>query len=155
MKRISSGQTFFVKKVLPFFLVAIALAPVGIIYAETGTLQPGTLAPAVAIAIFLAFLYPRLVWGLADEVYDGGDYLLVKRGSVEDRIQLSDVMNVSVTTMVNPPRITLRLARPSKFGTEVAFSPTRHPTLNPFARNPVAENLIERADAARVKRKMT
>ena len=152
MKRISSGQTFFLKKILPFFLVAVAFAPLLIIHAETGTYQPGTLAPAILVAILLAFIYPRLVWSLADEVYDGGDYLLVKRGRIEDRIAFSDIMNVGVTTMVNPPRITLRLARRSKFGDEIAFSPQRTPTLNPFARNPIADNLIERADAARVKR---
>ena len=152
MKRLSSGQTFFVKKVLPLLMVVIAFAPLFIIHAETGRFNPGTLAPAILIAILLAFIYPKLIWSLADEVYDGGDYLLVKRGRIEERIAFSDIMNVSVTTMVNPPRITLRLARPGKFGDEVAFSPQRTPTLNPFARNPIADNLIERADAARVKR---
>jgi len=152
MKRISSKQTFYVKKILPVILFAVAFAPMLVVYSETGSFHPGTVAPAILIAIFLAFIYPKLVWGLADEVYDGGDYLLVKRGDLEDRVALSDVMNVSASMMVNPPRITLRLARPSKFGNEVMFSPIRPATLNPFARNAVADDLIVRADAARVKR---
>ena len=152
MKRISSKQTFYLKKILPFFFVAMAVAPVVLTYWQSGKLHPGLLVPAILIAIVLAFIYPKLVWGLADEVYDGGDYLLVKRGDLEDRVALSDVMNVSASMMVNPPRITLRLARPSKFGNEVMFSPIRPATLNPFARNAVADDLIVRADAARVKR---
>jgi hypothetical protein len=121
-------------------------------YFETGRFYPGTLAPAALIVVVLALLYPKLIWGLADEVYDGGDYLLVKRGRIEERIALSDIMNVNSSTMVNPPRITLRLARRSKFGDEITFSPVRPMTLNPFARNAIAEDLIVRVDAARMKR---
>jgi hypothetical protein len=61
-------------------------------------------------------------------------------------------MNVNASTMTNPPRITLRLATPSKFGSEIAFSPARQFTLNPFAPSPVAEDLIVRVDKARTLR---
>jgi hypothetical protein len=152
MKRISSNQVFFVKRFLPILLVVIALAPVLLMYSESGRFHPAAVVPAVLIVFGLAVIYPKLVWSLADEVRDGGDYLLVKRGRLEDRIAFSDIMNVSASVMVNPPRITLRLARPSKFGDEVTFSPIRSMTLNPFARSAVAEDLIVRADAARVKR---
>ncbi|HST01948.1 MAG TPA: hypothetical protein VLJ84_09820, partial [Usitatibacter sp.] len=131
MKRISSSQVFFMKKILPFFLVVVAFAPVLLMYSRSGVFHPGAVMPAVLIVVVLAFIYPRLVWSLADEVRDGGDYLLVKRGRLEERIAFSDIMNVSASVMVNPPRITLRLARPSKFGDEVTFSPIRSMTLNP------------------------
>ena len=152
MKRISSNQVFFMKRFLPALLVVIAFAPVLLMYSQSGTFHPGAAMPAVLIVCVLAVIYPKLVWSLADEVLDGGDYLLVKRGRLEDRIAFSDIMNVSASVMVNPPRITLRLARPSKFGDEVTFSPLRSMTLNPFARSAIAEDLIVRADAARVKR---
>lgn len=152
MKRISSKQTFYLKRVLPFALIVVAFAPLMLIYGQTGRFYPGSAAPAILVVVVLAVLYPKLISDLADEVYDGGDYLLVKRGRLEDRIALSDIMNVNSSVMVNPPRVTLRLARPSKFGDEVVFSPARPMTLNPFARNAVAEDLIVRADAARVKR---
>jgi hypothetical protein len=64
-------------------------------------------------------------------------------------------MNVSVTTMVNPPRITLRIANASgvgPLGSEVTFSPPRPFSLNPFAKIPVAEDLIVRVDRARSQR---
>lgn len=53
-------------------------------------------------------------------------------------------MNVSSMMLVNPPRVTLRLIEPGKFGKEIVFSPVRPLTLNPFAGNPVMDGLIER-----------
>jgi hypothetical protein len=53
----------------------------------------------------------------------------------------------SVSTFVNPPRITLRLAQPGRFSSEVSFAPTQPFALNPlagFARNEIAESLILR-----------
>jgi hypothetical protein len=41
---------------------------------------------------------------------------------------------------------------PGKFGDEIAFSPIRRFTLNPFARNEVAEDLMARVDQARMRR---
>lgn len=89
---------------------------------------------------------------LADEVYDCGDSLLIRNRSKEDTIALSNIMNVSASTYMNPPRVTLRLVTPSKFGSEVAFSPIVGFTLNPFAKNRVTENLIVRVDQARSRR---
>lgn len=93
----------------------------------------------------------KLIWDLADVVYDCGDYLIVRNRGQEDVVQLSNVMNVSATTYVNPPRITLRLVTPGRFGNEIAFSPETKFTLNPFAKNPIAEDLIVRAYEARTR----
>ena len=60
-------------------------------------------------------------------------------------------MNVSSTTFSNPPRITLRLVKQGKFGKEIAFQPAGF-SLNPFAKNPIAEDLIVRVDDARTRR---
>jgi hypothetical protein len=94
----------------------------------------------------------KLVWDLADEVYDCGDFLLVRKRDEEDRVPLSNVMNVNASTYVNPPRITLRLVTPGRFGNEIAFSPIAGFRLNPFAKNKIAEDLIVRVDRARSKR---
>jgi hypothetical protein len=71
---------------------------------------------------------------------------------VEEDIPLSNVMNVSVSMYTNPSRITLRLVTPGKFGTELSFSPIRRFWLNPFAKNPLGEELIVRVDQARSRR---
>ena len=101
------------------------------------------------MAVFGYFIMKKLVWDLVDEVYDSGDYLLVKNHGSEVRIDLTNIMNVSATTLVNPRRIVLRLREPGKFGAEIAFSPAARFTLNPFAKNPVAEDSIVRVDRAR------
>jgi hypothetical protein len=54
---------------------------------------------------------------------------------------------VSHATFTNPPRITLTLRYPCRFGKDMTFSPLAR--LNPFSKNPIAEELIERVDAAR------
>ena len=89
----------------------------------------------------------KLVFDLLDEVWDAGDELVVKNSGAEEHIALSDIMNISYTTFTNPPRITLTLRRPSLFGHEITFSPPVR--LNPFARSPIVNELIQRVDAAR------
>jgi len=150
MKRISSGMTRFHKKVFPVFWFG-CLA----IFVAGGTLAGGLrtepmflLVPGV-MAVFGFFLMKKLVWDLVDVVFDYGDYLLVRNRDAEERIMLSDIMNVSSSTFMNPPRVTLKLVRPSKFGREIAFSPAMKFTLNPFAKNEIAEDLIDRAYRAR------
>lgn len=78
--------------------------------------------------------------------------MLVKNGSDEERVPLSNIMNVSASTNMNPPRITLRLVRPGRFGADVSFSPSSKISFNPFAKNPVVEDLIVRVDQARLRR---
>jgi hypothetical protein len=154
VKKISSGMLFVTKKIFPvawfgflavfFFMVVFAggrgkaaLPPV-----------PFLLVPTL-MAIFGFFLMKKLVWDLADEVYDGGDFLLIKKGSEEERVELSNIMNVSFSMLVNPPRVTLRLVTPGIFGQEIAFSPVTGFRLNPFARNPMVDDLVMRVDQAR------
>ncbi len=112
-------------------------------------MEPMFLVAPGVMAVFGFFVMKMLVWDLVDAVFDYGDYLLVKNRGTEDRVMLSNIMNVSSSTLMNPPRITLKLVRPSKFGPEIAFSPTMKFTLNPFAKNAIAEDLIDRAYRAR------
>ena len=159
MTKISSGSLIFMKRVFPImwfgFLVFFVVATV---VPSITRREPGDLVFFI-VPVFMALIgytvMKRFVWDLVDEVYDHGDYLVIRNRGDEARIDLADVMNVSVSTFVNPPRITLRLARPSRFGTEISFSPTRPFTLNPFAsfaKNEIAESLIVRVDRARSRR---
>ncbi len=106
----------------------------------------------IVMAGFGVFIMRKLVWDLVDEVYDCGDGLLVRNRGEEELVSLSNVMNVSVSTYVNPPRISLRLITPGKFGSEIAFSPVTGFRLNPFAKNRVAEDLILRVYQATSRR---
>jgi hypothetical protein len=154
MKKISSGTTTFYKKLFPLiwfgflaFFVATSVT--------TGALREGEwmfIAVPVFMGVFGFFLMKKLMWDLADEVHDCGDSLLIRKGSDEERVPLSNIMNVSVSTNMNPPRITLRLVKPGRLGSEISFSPPFRLSLNPFAKDPVAEDLMVRVDQARMKR---
>jgi hypothetical protein len=153
LTKISSRFTYWNKRVFPilwFGFIAVFVAT---------TLVSGVVAKDLmflivpcAMAVFGFFMMRKLVWDLVDEVYDGGDYLLVKNRGNEIQVALSNIMNVSATTHMNPARIVIRLREPSRFGSEIAFSPAYKFTLNPFAKNAVAEDLISRVDRARTPR---
>jgi hypothetical protein len=150
-RRISSRNTFFLKRVFPvlwFGMVVLSVAA-GLAGARAGKAVP----PPVFIVPLLLFvigyvIMRKLVLDLADEVFDEGDALRVRFGSEEERIALTDIINVGYTQFVNPPRITLTLRQPSRFGREVSFSPPQS-FFAPFVRNKLAGELIERVEAAR------
>ncbi|HJU43899.1 MAG TPA: hypothetical protein VJ691_13825 [Vicinamibacterales bacterium] len=157
MNKISSSSLFFSKRIFPLVWFGFLAVFVGMTLVPAITRGPeaGDLAFLVVPTIMAVIGYvmmKNLVWDLVDEVWDHGDYLVIKNRGDEARIELADVMNVSVSTNMNPPRITLRLVRPTRFGTEISFSPVRPFTLNPFAKNEIAEDLIVRVDRARSKR---
>ena len=158
MTKISSNSTFFYKKAFPVLWFGFMAACVGTtllsgaLNKDALFLLPGLIIPCLLVGVGL-FLFRKLLWNLADEVYDGGDFLLVRDRGEEDNVSLANIVNVNASMMINPPRITLRLARPGKFGTEISFSPKAGFTLNPFARNQVAEDLIVRVDQARSRRR--
>ena len=150
MTRISSQRTFFMKRIFPWLFVVVLGIPIVMAF-TVGRGEPPIqlfLMPLILVPVFFIILR-KLVWDLMDEVYDGGDYLLVKNAGEEERIPFSNIMNVSTTLMVNPPRVTLRLVTPGKFGKELTFTPVKPFTLNPFTRNEIADSLIERVDKAR------
>ncbi len=109
-------------------------------------------APPVIIFLivpaFLSFigymLMKHLVLDLLDEVLDEGDSLVLVKGDMREAIRISDIINVSDTYMINPPRITLLLRQPCRFGREVVFSPARGLQFNPFKRSAIAQELLER-----------
>jgi hypothetical protein len=96
------------------------------------------------------FIFLAITRNLADEVRDAGNALVVRKGAVEVRIPIADIVNIECSAISNPRRMSLRLRTPGKLGDEITFIPPasiRH--FSPFARNPIAESLIKRVDAAR------
>jgi hypothetical protein len=153
MKKISSGTTRFYKWILPVFWFGFLALFVTVPFREAPAELPlFFLVVPCLMAAFGFYFMKNLIWNLLDEVQDGGDYLLVRKGSDEERIPLSNVMNVNASTYLNPPRITLRLVKPGRFGGEISFLPVTGLRINRFARNPVAEDLMVRAYQARTLR---
>jgi hypothetical protein len=142
--RISSRNTFFMKRVFPllwFGLIAVfvIIALTASDHAKRGTPAAVFLVVPVIMVIVGYAVMRRLVFDLADEVYDEGDALRVRFGADEERIRLD-----------NTPRVTLTLRSAGRFGREVSFSPPQT-FLGPLLRggNPIVTDLIERVDAAR------
>ena len=151
METLSSGQTFFVKRVFPVLWMGFVVVFI-VITLASGALSkdPAFLAAPILMLAIGGLVFYKLLWNIADEVRDGGTFLVVRKGSVEDRVQLSNVMNVNMSMFTNPRRLALRLRTPGKFGDEVTFIPKGTMfQFNPFARNAIAESLIKRVDAAR------
>ncbi len=154
-KRISSRSTFFMKRVFPllwFGLIAVfvIIALTASEHAKRGT-PPAVLFVVPLIMVIVGYaVMRRLVFDLADEVYDEGDALRVRFGGDEERIPLDNIINISYAGLTNPPRVTLTLRSAGRFGREVSFSPPQT-FLAPLLRgsNPLVADLIERVDAAR------
>jgi hypothetical protein len=149
MKVLSSKKTFYFKKIFPLIWFGFLF-----LFLATGVYKVEKLDLAFMIIplvmmVFGFFLFKSIVWMLADEVKDCGEYLIVKRKDVEERIMLADIFNVSMSQFTNPPRISLRLRKSGKLGDEVLFMPIQNFRLNPFARNEIAEDLMKRTDSAR------
>lgn len=154
MKKISSGSLFFSKKVFPIIWFGmLALFLVFAVQERLYKSDPLALLMPLVMGVFGYVIMMKFVWDLVDEVYDCGDTLLVRGHGLEERVSLSDIINVNAAMSMRPPRITLRVVKAGKFGTEIAFSPISPLTLNPFAKNAIAEDLIVRVDEARTQRR--
>ena len=149
MKLLSSSTTFLMKRAFPMVWFGFLL--LFLVMGTVPALKEGQYAFVLAPLLMAAFgyvLFRKLVWDLADRVEDAGDALLVHRNGRELRLPLRDVLNVSMSQFTNPPRLSLRLRQAGPLGDEIVFIPARR-SLNPFKRNPVAEELIRRVDEAR------
>jgi hypothetical protein len=161
--RISSKMTYFQKRVFPVIWFSIlAIVTVGI---AVSSKTPAAMAPAVApvfMGILGYFVMRKLVFDLADEVYDCGDSLLIRSGSKEQRVQLGEIINVSHTLFINPQRVTLTLRNPTDGKLkDISFQPPHYwmfsgqgpfrPSL--YAKHPLIDDLILRIEDARTKRK--
>lgn len=152
MKTISSKWTFFMKTIFPIvwfgFLAVFVIVLIG---TNTITLHFMLWVMPLLLAALGFILMKVLIWGGMDEVIDCGDYLIVKYRGQEDKIPLSNIININWTTYQNPPSISLRLKNASKFGQTISFFPITRFGMNRLKTHPIAEELITRVDAARNK----
>jgi hypothetical protein len=89
----------------------------------------------------------RKTWVLADEVLDGDDVLVIRRGGTRYRVRLDDIANVNWSPDENPRRATIQLRTPGPLGETVAFIP-RRASLSQGA-EPALSDLVRRIDAMR------
>jgi hypothetical protein len=153
MQQLSSRSTFFYKRIFPLFWFGFAgiFFVVLLVASRTNGGPPLFLLVVPVFLLVLGyFIMKTFIWDLADQVFDAADALIVRFGNEEDRISLSNIMNVSYAYMVSPPRVTLTLRVPGRFGSEISFTPpsSLH-VFWPLKKNPLIAELIQRVDAAR------
>jgi hypothetical protein len=126
MRPISSAyDTFFSKRIMPVIwfgaMIAIALYP---FFAAAPVPQaPFLIIPSVmAVAGF--FMIQNDVLGLADEVIDDGDALIVRRSGKEARFAVAEIMSVDYARWVRGAKATLWLSKPGIFGQTIRFCPS-------------------------------
>jgi hypothetical protein len=130
VQRISSGFTFLMKRVFPIFWFGIlATVTITMLINREGA-AAGALAMIVVVPLAMAaiayVIMRRLFFDLVDEVWDAGDALIVKNGSMEIRVALADVVGVDFSKLSNPERATLTLRNQTQLGTKISFlAPTR------------------------------
>jgi hypothetical protein len=151
MHRISSRWTFFYKRVFPViwfgFLALFLCISLFVVPRSSQTATLPLLIMPIVMMVFGYFIMTKFVFDLVDEVWDDDDVLVVKNRDQTERIALADIKNVNYAAMINPPRVTLSLRRPSLFGDKVTFcAPIR---FVPFSTSPIIDELIERIDSAR------
>ncbi|MBO9661358.1 hypothetical protein [Dokdonella sp.] len=156
MRVISSRWTYFYKRVVP--LIGWSFPALAILRWLSDRHSPPSFDPVfllipIGTAVLTHVFLHALSHDLADEVVEAGDSLIVRKAGEEARIALAEIINVDASTLFNPPRITLSLRTPCRFGAKIVFSPppNRH-LFAPFAPNPTAEALIERVHRARMAR---
>jgi hypothetical protein len=97
------------------------------------------------MAVIFVVVFRRRMWSLADDVLDGGTYLLVRFGTREASINLANITKVDVESQLGATTVRLRLATPCEFGGVVSFL-AKSTSRNPFALNVIAEDLIARVN---------
>jgi Uncharacterized conserved protein len=150
MKKIS-GSIGFQKKVLPFLWIGFLVLFMVTVAAkgEFGEAWWPFVATGAVVAFASFFVVKKAFRDLMDEVLDGGDFLLIRKGGEEERVPLSNVMHVDTSRISTQARITLRLVKPGRFGSEISFALPARFSFSAFAKHPVTEDLIARVDKAR------
>ena len=89
----------------------------------------------------------RFIFDLCDEVFDGGDHLVFRRGKQTQSVPLSNITNISYASNFSPNRMIVYTRTEGSLGSELAFLPAK--PLNPFKNPPIVRELIDRVDRAR------
>jgi len=152
MKKISTPYIASIKILFPVLWFGIVGGAILVLWSN-GVAAKDPSALFIPVMMLLGGIFFMRVYAapLADEVYDCGDHLLVRKDRQEERVPLADIINVNANLAVKPARITLTLARPGRFGAEVSFAPPPQFNLSPFARSGIADELIARINAARTR----
>jgi hypothetical protein len=144
MKLLSSKITIFYKYILPAIWLAVL---VYIVYASISTVGVEvfkTIFTVIFLFVLMLgfFILKEFHMGLVDEVWDGGDFLLVKNKGKEGKIYLTNIKNIKYGAISNIDKVTLTLDEPGIFGEKISYNARM--SVNPFKRDPLVKMLEEK-----------
>lgn len=152
MKRISRNHTFYTRVYPALLCVALLVFTIewGIDVAFNGSDRSVVeVLVAWAAGAFMSGLAWLHTHGLADEVLDAGDYLIVRMGAKSARVFIADIEAVHESVLSNFHRVELKLTWPGPLGSVITFLPAGHLSfLIPFVHSVVAEDLTRRVARA-------
>ena len=120
MKRLSTDGIWFVKNLLtPVWFAGVAWMAYQAAFGAAA--ERGVLVPLGLLAVAGAWIALRNR-PVADSVDDAGDMLVVRRGRIEERIDLRSIREVKYLGGVRP-RVVLSTETPSRFGAKIVFVP--------------------------------
>jgi hypothetical protein len=146
MKKISGSNIYF-KKVFPSVWFGF-LTLFMFISIKTGATSESfifLLVPTM-MGVMGVFIFKKLVWSLADEVYDCGSYLKFIKGGQEQQLKLKDILNIS-GHHGSPERIVISARGDNGQQVEYVFNPPIR--LAFFSTHPIVIDLIDRVDKAK------
>lgn len=119
---------------------AVSALLVVLFLAWRGQLAPAWLpAPLLLTAVGAGYI-GKFVFPLADEVFDDGEALVVRRSGRSTRIPLREVNGVGYFLVLDPPRVVL----PTRGAGEIAFMPYLTPGTCLFQEYPLVAELGKR-----------
>lgn len=133
------GLPLFVLAVDVWITIAILLDP---------DADAWLIAVPIVIGIITLILFKIFIWDLADEVFDGGDYLLFRKRGVEQKVAFADIEDIHYLSYTSPRRVTVTCRRSGRLGRKLVFMPSILSSLNPFKTPPMVAGLMERVKSA-------
>jgi hypothetical protein len=125
-------------------LTLLAILMIVLVASGRAAKQPLLMSLLVFLALGIWLSMKKTVWNVVEEVLDGGDFLLLKKGNIEERVALSNISKVSAAVFWRPQKVTLSLLTPCKFGSEVSFIPNRQFRLLQGMESPLVDELRAR-----------
>ena len=144
MRPISSKLTAWHKRVVPVLYFALLLCA-GEWMASDGRFGAWAVLAPSALAVAGIVYMRRITFRLADEVFDDGDALVIRRKSRELRVLLANVTAVQYSFVTGPPRVTVTFATPAVPSARVQFVPRVVPGMLVFRQPPLVADLRKRA----------
>ena len=144
MKKISSGLTFFYKRVFPIawlgFIVIYEFVVLGCLFMNKMPMEKGIIFMVLPLLMFIAGLcfFSKLFWNLMDEVYYDEMSLLIKNGNESICIPFCEIKEINYKNS-RPPRIEVILNKKTVMGNALYFVPpvriiafSKHPDIEAF-----------------------